>query len=97
MYDHNLQRGRKYFCHYFLQAFNKKKKCIEKSYWKLDWFKINSKQWMKLRNYVTKIKSPFIIYENFESILVPENKSNIHKNLIPTNFKNILLVITVIN
>ena len=81
----------------FYKLLVKKKNCIEKSYWKLDWFKINGKQWMKLRNYVTKIKSPFIIYENFESILVPENKSNIHKNLIPTNFKNILLVITVIN
>ena len=51
---------------------------------------------MKLRNYVTKIKSPFLIYQNFESILMPENKNNIYKNLIPTNIKNILLVITVI-
>ena len=54
-----------------------KKKCIKRSYWKLDCLKINGKQRMKLRNYVTKIKSPFIIYQDFESILVPENKSNI--------------------
>ena len=30
-------------------------------------------EYVKLKNYEIKIKSPFIIYANFESILVPEN------------------------
>ena len=47
-----------------------------------DCFKINGKQkiimptkgeYVKLKNYERKIKSPFIIHEDFESILVPEN------------------------
>ena len=39
-------------------------------------------------------KSPYIIYVDFESILVPEDKeSKIQKSLIRTNIKNILLVV----
>ena len=30
-------------------------------------------EYVKLKNYEIKIKSPFIIYADFESILVPEN------------------------
>ena len=45
-------------------------------------FKINDKQMVKMaqkgetvkfKNYTRKIKSPFMIYSDFESILVPEN------------------------
>ena len=47
-----------------------------------DCFKINGKQriimpkkgeFVKFKNYERKIKSPFMIYADFESILVPEN------------------------
>ena len=31
-------------------------------------------EYVKFRNYERKIKSSFIIYADFESILVPENK-----------------------
>ena len=31
---------------------------------------------VKLKNYTRKIKSPFMIYADFESILVPENNGN---------------------
>ena len=30
-------------------------------------------EYAKIRNYERKVKSPFIIYADFESILVPEN------------------------
>ena len=41
MYDHTLHRGRKHFCHYFLQAFSTEEilKCHIKGS-----FKINGKQ-----------------------------------------------------
>ena len=47
-----------------------------------DCFKINGKQGIKMpekgeyvrfKNYETEIKSPFMIYADFESILVPED------------------------
>ena len=45
-----------------------------------------------------KRKSPFIIYTDFESILVPEiMKNKIQINLIQTNIKNILLPFIAIN
>ena len=73
MYDHRLHRGRK---HAWFQAFSTKQilKCHVK-----DWIKINDKQKIKtskkseyviLNNYVRKIKSPSMIYVDFESILV---------------------------
>ena len=79
MYDHTLRRGRKHFCRYYLQAFSTEE--ILKSHIK-DCFKINGKQriimpkkgeYVKFKNYERKIKSPFIIYANFESTLAPEN------------------------
>ena len=79
MYDHTLHQGRKNFCHYCLQASITKEKL--KSHIK-DCFKINDKQriiltkkgeYVKLKNYGRKIKSPFIICADFESILVPED------------------------
>ena len=33
-------------------------------------------EYVKFKNYERKIKSPFIIYADFGSILVPENNGN---------------------
>ena len=78
MYDHSLHRGRKDFCrclHCFITEEILKhqiKNC----------FKINGKQtikmfkkgkYVKFKNFERKIKSPFVIYMDFQSILVPEN------------------------
>ena len=69
----------KQFCCYCLQAFSTEE--ILKGHIK-DFFKINGKQriimpkkdeYVKFKHYERKIKSPFIIYVDFESILVPEN------------------------
>ena len=55
-------------------------------------------KYVKFKNYERKIKSPFIIYAGFESILVPEKiKSKIQESLIQTNIKNILLGDVAIN
>ena len=79
MYDHTLDRGRKYFCRCCLQTFSTEE--ILKRYIK-DCFKIIGKQrvimpkkseYVKFKNYERKIKSPFIIYADFGSILFPEN------------------------
>ena len=79
MYDHALYRGRKHFYHYCLQTLSTKE--ILKRHIK-DCFKINGKRrfsmykegkYGKSRNYERKIKSPFMIYADFEFILVPED------------------------
>ena len=79
IYDHTLHCGRKHFCRYCLQAFSTEE--ILKSHIK-DCFKINGKQriiipkndeYFKFKNYERKIKLPFIIYADFESVLVSED------------------------
>ena len=79
MYNHTLHRTKKHFCRYCLQAFSTEE--ILKCYIK-DYFKTNGKQkilmpkkadYVKYKNYERKIKSPFIIYADFESFLVPED------------------------
>ena len=79
IYDHTLHCRRKHFCCYDLQAFSTEE--ILKHHFK-DCFKINAKKrilmpkkgkYVKFKNYERKIKSPFMIYANFESILVPED------------------------
>ena len=88
MYDHTLLHGRKHFCYYCLQPFSTEK--ILKSNIK-DCFKINGKQriimskkgeFIKFKNYGRKVKSLFIIYADFQSILVPENneKQNLEES-----------------
>ena len=79
MYNHILHRGKKHFCRYPLQALSTEeilKRDIK------DCFKGNGKQriiipkigeYVKFNSYETKIKSPFLIYADFESILVPED------------------------
>ena len=91
MYDYTLHRGRKYFCRYCLQAFRtaEKLKCRIKGC-----FKVNGKQtikvpkkgeYIKFKNYERKLKSPFMIYANFESILVPEDNGKLNPNEFCTN------------
>ena len=71
---------KKHFCRYCLQAFSTEE--ILKRHIK-DCFKINGKQriimpkkgeYVNFKNYERKIKSQFIIYAFFESILVQEHK-----------------------
>ena len=91
MYDHTLHHGRKHFCRYYLQPFRtaEKLKCHIK-----DCFKINGKQSIKMSKkgeYITlktfgrKTKSPFMIYVAFESILVPEDNGKQNPNESYTN------------
>ena len=88
MHDHILHHGRKHFCRYCLKAFSAAE--ILKNHFN-NIFKINGKQMIKMpnkgeyvrfNNYERKIKSPFIIYANFESILVPEDngKQNVDES-----------------
>ena len=37
---------------------------------------IRNSEFSKFKNYERKIKSPFIVYADFDSILVPENNGN---------------------
>ena len=72
-----------------------------------NWFDINSKpgiimpkkgKHIKFKNFERKIKSPFLIYVDFESILdLKIRESKIQMSLILTNVKNMLLVAMVIN
>ena len=80
MYDHSLHRGRKHFCRYCLHAFITEE--MLKHHIK-DCLKINGTQtikmpkkdeYVKFKNFERKIKSPFMIYADFLSILVPELK-----------------------
>ena len=93
MYNHTLHHGKKCFCRYCLQAFCTEKKTIRHI---KDFFKINGKQriimpqkseYVKFKDFERKIKSPFIVYANFESILVPMRimEIKIQKYLIPRN------------
>ena len=59
-----------------------------------DCFKVNGKQtikipkkgeYVKFKNFVRKIKSPFMIYADFESILVPEDNRKQNPNESYTN------------
>ena len=79
LYDHSLHRGRKHCCRYCLNAFITEE--ILKRHIK-DCFKINGKQtikmpkkgkYVKFKNFERKIKSPFIIFADFESFLALED------------------------
>ena len=57
-------------------------------------------EYVKFKNYEWKIKSPFITYAGFESILLSKENtmpSKTHKSLIRAYFKNILLAVIDIN
>ena len=104
MYDHTLHCRRKRFCRYCLQAFSTEE--ILTSHIK-DWFKIHGKQriimskkgeYVKFKNYERKIKSPFISYADFESILVLENNGKQNQEESYTNkYKNIMLAVMDVN
>ena len=79
VYDHSLYHRRKHFYFYCLHDFITEE--ILQHHIK-DCFKINGKQtikmtkkgeYVKFKNFESKIKSPFMIYADFESILVPED------------------------
>ena len=101
---HYIIHGRKHFCDYCLHAFNAEE--VLKRHIK-DCFKINGEQriifprkgeYVKFKNLERKIKSSFMIYKDFESILVPEyNGMQIQTSLILTNINNMLLAVVVIN
>ena len=86
VYDYSIHRGRKHFFHYCFYAF------ITEEILELHikyWFKINGKQrykrpkkgeYVKLKNYERKRKSPFMIYADFESIVVPEDNGKQNSN-----------------
>ena len=85
----------KHFCCYCLQAVSTEE--IVKHHIK-DYFKINGKQkiimptkgeYVKFKTYEKKIKSPFIIHADFESILYQIMEGKIQKSLTKTNIKNI--------
>ena len=85
VFDHTLHRGRKHFHCYCLQAFSAEEalKCHVK-----DCFKINGKQRVRIpqrgeyvdSNIMREIKSPFVFYANFESVLVPEDNGKQNKD-----------------
>ena len=104
MYDHSLHRRRKYFHRYCLQAFITEE--ILKRHIK-DCFKINNKQttempkkgeYVKFKNFERKLKPPIMIYVDFASIPVPEDKGKQNPNESYTNkYQNMLLIVMVIN
>ena len=74
MYNHTLYYGKKHFCPYCLQAFSTEE--ILKCYIK-DCFKINGRQkiirankgkYVKFKKNERKLKLPFMVYADFESI-----------------------------
>ena len=86
MYDYSLPRGRKHFCFYCLHAFitEEMKDCLQ----------INAKQmikmpkkddYVKFKSFDRTIKPPFMIYADFESILVPEDNGKQNPNESYTN------------
>ena len=97
MYDYTLHRGRKHYYRYCLEAFRTAD--VLKTHIK-NCFKINGKQRSKMqkkkeyaefKNYERKIKSPYIIYADFEGILVPEDngKQNRKESYINNYQKNV--------
>ena len=53
---------------------------------------------IKFKHFGRKMKSPFMIYADFESILVPEDSKKQNLNESDTSkYQNILLVVMVIN
>ena len=79
MQNKTLHRGKKHFCRYYLHAFSTWE--ILKRHIK-ECFKINDKkriikhkkvESVTFKNYDREIKSPFIIYADFESFSLPED------------------------
>ena len=79
MYNQTLDRDWKYFCCYCFRSFTSSQiaernvnDCLEVSDEQM--IKRAKRGWtVKFKNYTRKIKTPFMIYNNFESILIPKN------------------------
>ena len=112
MYDHALNRIKKHFCHYCLQAFGTEEKLKyhtndTSTLYYINILKLMENEKLKCLKKVNmlnskimneKIKTPFMIYADYESILVPKNsKRKIQMNLIRTNIENKLLAAIVIS
>ena len=91
MYGHILHCGRKYLCRYSLKAFRTAEKL---KYIIKDCFKTNAKRTIKMprriecvkfKNFDRKIKLSFMIYTDFESILVLEDNGKQNPNEPYTN------------
>ena len=55
-------------------------------------------KYVQFKNYERKMKSPFMIYVDFESSLVQKKmKYKIQKSFMRMNIKNILLVVMAMN
>ena len=91
MNDYSLHRRRKHSCQYCLHTFITEE--ILKRHVK-DCFKIDGKQTIKMpkkgehvkfKNFERKVKFPFMIYADFENILVPEDNGKQNTNWFYTN------------
>ena len=99
MCDYTRHRGRKHFCRYCLQAFSRKQilKCIVKDCYKIigeQIFKMPKKsEYVLFTVYERKTKSPFMIYTDFENILVQEDnaKQNLEESYTSKYQKTIWL------
>ena len=104
MIIHYITEGNIFVGRYILHAFITEK--MLKRHIK-DFFKTNGKQtvimpkkgeYVKFKHFERKMRSPFMIYADFKSTLVPEgNGRKIQMSLILINIKNMLLVVMVIN
>ena len=54
-------------------------------------------EYVRLKNLERKVKSPFMIYADFESILVPEDNGKQNPEESYTNIKNMLLAVMALN
>ena len=88
MYNHVLHLERKNFCRYCLQAFRTAEKL---KFHVKDCFQTNGKltikmpkngEYIKFKTFGRKMKPLFMIYSDFESILVPEDngKQNLNES-----------------
>ena len=46
---------------------------------------LKKREYVRLKNYERKIKFPFMIYEDFESIIAPEDNSKQNLSLLQTS------------
>ena len=73
MYDYTLHRRRKHYCRYCLQAFSTEEKLKRQSKDKREIKMLKKGEYVKLKNFERKIKSPFMIYADFASVLAGED------------------------
>ena len=85
MFNQTLHHYRKYICWYCFQSFGTAQ-TLERHFKGKQMIKMAGKgETVKFKNYARKIKLPFMIYADFESILIPENKAK-YQNHIGCSF-----------